>query len=216
MKVIVYVEGRSDVDALKGLLRELIASRSAAGISIGFFESPKGDRKKTLLRDVPMKAVDILRTTPDSHVVALPDLYPPDIAFPHRTAEELFQGMKSRFREVLASKGDVDERIAGRFHVFCMKHDLEVLVLAAREQLAQRLGVSRLKPEWKEPVEEQNHDRPPKRVVKELFDAHNRKYRETREAALILGSADYAIIAERCPQCFKPFVEFLTSLHPAA
>lgn len=99
--------------------------------------------------------------------------------------------------------------------MFCLKHDLEVLVLAAKEELLARLGTARPKIEWKEPVEDQNHGRPPKEVVKELFSAHGKSYEQTIDAPLILQKADYRILAERCPQCFKPFIEFLSNLAPA-
>jgi hypothetical protein len=85
-------------------------------------------------------------------------------------------------------------------------------VLAAEESLAMRLGVDRLRPTWRLPVEDQNHDNPPSRVVESLFREHRKSYRKTADAPLILGMSQYQIISDRCPQCFKPFVEFLTGL----
>ena len=41
---------------------------------------------------------------------------------------------------------------------------------------------------------------------------YNKNYQKTVDSTLILGQAHYQDIAERCPQCFKPFVEFLENL----
>jgi hypothetical protein len=55
MKVIVYVEGRSDVLAMRALLRGLIEAKKKEGILIDFFETDEGDRKKSLLVKAPKK-----------------------------------------------------------------------------------------------------------------------------------------------------------------
>jgi hypothetical protein len=89
---------------------------------------------------------------------------------------------------------------------------MEALILAAKDELGALLGVDEFQREWTIPVEDQNHDEPPKLVVNELFSEVGRKYRETKHAPEILGAATYADIAERCPQCFKPFVDFLENL----
>lgn len=170
----------------------------------------------TLVTKVPVRAVDILSTDPESVVVAVPGLYPKNVGFAHETCAELREGILGRFREALREKKIDDNRLLDRFHVFCLKHDLEVLLLAAREELLGRLGTSKPKVVWAEPVEEQNHGNPPKRIVERLFAEHGNYYQEAVDAPLILAGADYRIIADRCPECFKPFVEFLESLrrHP--
>ncbi len=208
MKIIVYVEGRSDKDAMERLLSPLIQLKKESGTTIEFFETPDGDRKKSLLLKVPEKAVRILQNNLDAIVVAMPDLYPPDKGFPHRTAQELCDEIMKQFAQAI-QRDSADSRLIERFHAFCFKHDLEALILAAHEQLAVRLGVSPLIPNWIVPVEDQNHNHPPKHIVAGLFQSHSEKYVETIDAPAILGKADYKTIAERCPQQFKPFVEFL-------
>ena len=74
------------------------------------------------------------------------------------------------------------------------------------------LGVQNLERRWTVPVEDQNQDEPPKRIVEKLFRAHGEKYVETLDAPLILITVDYHRIAEHCPQQFKPFVEFLEAV----
>jgi hypothetical protein len=88
----------------------------------------------------------------------------------------------------------------------------KALILAAESELASRLGKVALKSSWIKPVEDQNHNTPPKRIVEQLFNEHGDKYVDTIDAPLILGAARYSEIAEACPQCFKPFVDYLESL----
>ncbi len=209
MRVIVYVEGPSDRLAMEELLMPLTQGLAARGIGIQFIQT---DGKQRLLRRSPLKALNILRNEPDAVVIALPDLYPPDIVFPHRTPQELQSGLSGEFRRLLSEKHIDDSRLCQRFQVFCFKHDLEALVLAAEIPLASRLGVNSLNRTWVLPVENQDHGCPPKRVVEDLFEAQQDRYRDTIDAPLILGSAHYDQVAAACPQCFKPFVDFLMSL----
>ncbi|HVZ39998.1 MAG TPA: DUF4276 family protein [Candidatus Kapabacteria bacterium] len=215
MRISVIVEGPSDQAALTALLGPLIHQKAAEGVYVHFMTARSGDRKRHLMEHVPNEAADWLREDHARHMIVIPDLYPLKSGLVSGTPEELVEYIKGNFKKALARRGVDDIRLLERFSVFCFKHDLEVLVLAAREQLAEQLEASGFKLEWNDTVEDQNHNRPPKRVVMELFEAHGRKYRETRDAARILDGADYRTIAERCPQCFKPFVDFLTSLRPA-
>ena len=213
MNVYVYVEGPSDEYALQVLLSTLLDRKRDKGIAINFYQSPEGDRKKTLLTKVPARAVNILAGVPASCVVALPDLYPKNRAFPHETADELRAGMMECFRRALAvrSLGD-DLRLESRFHVFCFKHDMEALLLACPDSLARRLKTGRLTTTWVVPVEDQDHGQPPKRVVEGLFRHHGGEYRDTVDAQVILRGQDYSAVTSACPQCFGPFVDFLESL----
>jgi hypothetical protein len=213
MKVHVYVEGPSDKASMERLLAPMIEKKKWEGISIEFFEAPRGDKKTSVLEKVPRKAVNILVNDPEAVVVALPDLYPKNKAFPHETDKQLQDGIVSNFRKELRNKGiNEDERIISRFRAFCFKHDLEALLLAAEDALRRRIGARTLQRIWKLPVEDQDHDVPPKRKVETLFARNNKKYVDTVDAPLILSSQDYDAIADLCPQCFKPFVEFLSGL----
>jgi hypothetical protein len=208
----VYVEGPSDRAAMEALLASLLERLQHRGVSVQF--RPAGG-KDAVFKRIPDKAVNILRNMReghDDHVVVLPDLYPRDRGFPHSTAEELTAGAFQQFREILERKGIRDPRLESRFHVFCFKHDLEALVLAAFEQLKARLGAPNLRRIWQLPVEDVDHGNPPKRVVEELFRKHGKIYRDTRDVPLILGGASYTALAEECPQCFGRFVQFLEAL----
>jgi len=213
MKVIIYVEGPSDKYAMEALLGPLIKLKQEEGISIIFFESPAGDAKRSLLVKIPIKAANIILTTPNIIVITVPDLYPQNKVFPHSTEEELSAGIMSNFVKAILAKGrEHDERLLSRFKVFCFKHDLEALILAAKAELERRLGVRALPVSWQLPVENQNHNVPPKRIVENLFVTYKKRYIGTVDAPMILGNAAYLDIAEQCSQCFKPFVEFLVSM----
>lgn len=99
-----------------------------------------------------------------------------------------------------------------RFKVHCLQHDLEALVLASVEALRQRLGTKdRLENLWRRPVELQNDERPPKRVVMDLFSRYGKKkgYRENLDAPWILERSSLDTVVERCNLRFAPFVNEL-------
>jgi hypothetical protein len=210
MKVIVYVEGPSDRLAMEELLAELLTQLQEKAVVVDFV--PVGEKRKLMLH-TPGKAANILGNDPKAIVIALPDLYPGNLGFPHTTADELRRTLQEEFERVLTRKGLADDpRVHERFRVFCFKHDLEALLLAAESQLASRLGLNSIKATWIKPVENQDHNMPPKRIVEQLFEAQGDKYKDTIDAPLILGAARYSEIADACPQCFKPFVGYLISL----
>ncbi len=211
MKVIVYVEGPSDRLAMQELLTSLLARLQTRGVTV-IFLSIGNENKKDLILKTPIKAVNILRNDPQSVVIALPDLYPPNHGFPHSTFADLSKGLRERFKKELERKNVDDVRLHERFHIFCFKHDLESLVLAAENQLASRLGVASIDCTWVKPVEDQNHNKPPKRIVEQLFEMYGEKYKDTIDAPLILGATPYHEIAYACYQCFKPFVDYLEAL----
>ncbi len=202
MRVVIYVEGFSDESAMKALLAPLIAEKLQQGIVI-LFVSVKGsenqrggDAKKDLLLKIPVKAVNMILNEPNAVVVAIPDLYPKNKGFPHETFAKLKKGMIDKFHETLQSRGLGDDpRLTERFQVFCFKYELETLILAAEAQLKTFLGVNSLKVTWQLPVEDQNHDLPPKQVVKRLFASCGRPYKEAVDAANILRNASYQDIA---------------------
>jgi len=217
MKVNIYVEGPSDKNAMEALLVKLIEKKSAEGVSINFFaiKGPNndkgGDAKKDLLLKAPRKAVDTLKD-PNSIVIILPDLYPKNKEFRHETFQELEAGIMKNFSQALQKKGIQDERLKERFKVFCFKYEMEALILAAESALLGKLGKLKFTSQdvtWTRPVEDQNHDRPPSKIVEQLFRDSDKKYDKRVDPQLILGKTSYQEIAEQCPQCFKPFVEFI-------
>ena len=217
-EVIVYVEGPSDKLAMEALLEPLLQQKRREGVVVRFVEAaPKGDKKKAVLMKVPRIAVHFIHNTTHSIVVAMPDLYPKNKGFPHETVDELETGILKNFNDALQRKGAGDDiRLKDRFRVFCFKYDLEALILASGKALRSRLGLDRLNATWSEHVEDQDHDNPPKQIIKKLFKEYGETHQDTEDAPLILGESDYQDISDKCPQCFKPFVEFLTDLQPVS
>ena len=222
MRVTIYVEGRSDKNAMEALLVNLIDQKSEEGVSIEFFQikgeknDRGGDAKKDLLLKVPIRAVDILYRTPNSIVIVLPDLYPRNKGFTHETFQQLEAGIMENFFQALQKKGIQDERLKERFKVFCFKYEMEALILAAESALLGKLGKLKFTSQdvtWTRPVEGQNQDRPPSKIVEQLFQDSGKKYDKRVDPQLILGKTSYQEIAEKCPQCFKPFVEFIEGIH---
>ena len=215
-KVIVYLEGKSDQFAMETLLSQLIEQKFLNETSIVFIGLPPSRSNKAyLLTKIPKRAISIISNDPSATIVVIPDLYPKNSGFTHETADELIKGIKDNFKKELQKKNpDFDTRLLERFKAFCFKHDLESLILAACEALKSRL--SPCKPnswqEWTTPVEDQNNDIPPRRIVEKLFKECKKRYIGTVDAPMILSKVNYSDIAERCPQCFKPFIEYLESL----
>ena len=207
MKVIVYVEGKGDRLCLETLLRPLLKAKEAAGVLIQFVEMQRGDRKATLLTKAPQKAALAILNDPQNCVVILPDLYPPNKGFDHRTCEELQAGVLRNFNHEIARRQGSDDRLTARFRVFCLIHDLEVLLLAAEEHFLSDCGLSAVT--WTRPVEEQDQENPPKRIVEKLI----RNYQPTVDGPRVLERADYQLIRERCPRGFGQFVAFLETVH---
>jgi len=213
MRVIIYVEGPSDKYAMQTLLKPLIDEKRQHGINIMFFETPDGDRKKSVLTKVPIKAANIILNDPHAIVIALPDLYPKNKGFPHETVSQLKEGLFERFLKALKNKGvQNNKRIESRFKVFCFKYDLEALILASEDPLKRRLKIKNIVRSWVVPVENQDHEKPPKKIVESLFSANNMRYQDTVDAPIILSGTNYQYLAEKCPQCFAPFIDYLLSL----
>ncbi len=208
-EVLIYVEGSSDAQGLRVLLKDLIAEKQHDGVSIRFL--PSGGKKK-LLNQGLKRAVNIVLHHPKNEVVLVPDLYPQNMGFEHESQEELFRGIEVRLTELFRQKASGDSQARRRIQYFCFKHDFECLLLAASDNLRAHLNTNSLSVSWTEPVEDQNHDDPPKRVVERIFDACGQKYVATEDAFNILANAEYQQLAAACPQGFKPFVEYLKAL----
>lgn len=203
---------------MEALLVKLINKKSEEGVSIEFFpikggnNDRGGDAKKELLLNAPTKAVNILCNSPNSIAIILPDLYPKNKGFLHENFQQIEKGIMNNFSQALEKKGIQDERLTERFKVFCFKYEMEALILAAESALQGKLGVTSLAVTWTIPVEDQNHDRPPSKIVEQLFKNSGKGYKKTVDAKLILGNTSYQEIADKCPQCFKPFVEFIEGI----
>lgn len=209
MRVLVYVEGPSDRDGLAALLRPVIEAAQQKGVGISFHPQHSKD---ALLDDVPRKAADHLAERSDDWVIALPDLYPMSRYAGTRNAHASFADLEMLLRKRFDARADklgLTDGVRQQFRVHCLKHDLEALLLATPERLRERLRTDdALRNAWRQPVEDQDDDQPPKRIVEELFKKYRKKpgYQDTVDAPWILERADLSAVERACPQRFAPFV----------
>ncbi len=207
-EIFVYLEGPSDQIGMRRLLSRPVEHALIKGNRVEFYFL---GGKEPLLNNGPKKAINILRNKPNSWVFLVPDLYPPNKPFAHSSYEELKSELEKRFVVELQTK-QCNERLRDRFVVHCFKYDLEVLLLAADSLLMKKLGVKRFSRTWTNPVEDQDHHQPPKRIVEALFSDAGMKYKDTADAPWILERSDYNELKNKCSQNFKPFLEDLLRL----
>ena len=165
--------------------------------------------KKALLVKYPRKAYQIIRNNRESAVVLLPDLYPYNVGVPHVNYSQLRDGIMYSFAAMLSEH---ENELRSRFKVFCFKHDLEVLLLAAIDQLQEYLGMN-IRRTWSEEVEDQDDNSPPKKIIESLFRKAKKRY-GVATAAEILRKASLEDIRTKCPQSFAPFLEYIEKLEP--
>lgn len=216
MSIYIYVEGKSDVAGLVALLNAYRQQYGQAGIATRLVPL-KG--KDQLLRKVGSRAYADLRFKADSHVIATPDLSPMAKFDPTRYAHDSYEALVGLLRRLVRthaqSEGCSSSEVAGlldRFYAFPLCHDLEVLLLAAHEELRRHLRApGSLANAFRHPAEDQDDQQPPKRVVAELFRRHlKRRYRPTIDAPAVLRNVSPGELrtSGECPR----FAEFLSVL----
>jgi hypothetical protein len=193
MRVWVFVEGESDQIALNALWASWQTRLSSSGWGIQIH--PLDDKSKFFRKIGPHAAEKMVNSDHDL-VVGLPDLYPngaySNTKFKHADLSELKRVQTQLVRDALKTdfnrSRDNAEATMSRFFPSALKHDLEVLLLAAVGELRQVLGTTeKLENNWRHPVEDQNQQRPPKYVVEDLFLAKTgRCYRDTRHPKVVL------------------------------
>ena len=193
MKVWVFVEGESDRLALDALWRAWKERLRAARHGIAII--PLEDKNR-FFKKIGRHAAERLVANPNDLAVGLPDFYPNAIyantSFRHSDVDELKQiqtrEVKRALNEVFGKQGNETKQLLLRFFPSVLKHDLEMLLLAAQQELGSYLRVSGSLGAWRKPVEDQNQQRPPKRVVEELFRTKRGwTYRDTIHAPAVLG-----------------------------
>lgn len=204
-EVFVYVEGPSDQLGMRELLADVMELAANNGNKVDFYPL---NGKEPLLNKGPKKAINILRNRPNSYVFLVPDLYPRNKPFTHSSYHELKDELERRFKEELQRRNG-DDRLADRFFVHCFKYDLESLLLASENALLSRLGKEKFSQSWADPVEDQNHDKPPKRIVEAIFRDASMKYKDTADVPWVLKRSSYIELIKKCSQNFKPFIEDL-------
>jgi len=192
VKAWLFVEGTSDrlgLESLwaawRGRLRE-----KRHGVAIVPL-----DNKANLLKRLGHRGAEKLVGHNSDIVVGMPDLYPvqPFVGteFAHEDATSLKELQTRSVRNALTSTFGISHRridaYMERFLPAVFKHDFEMLLLAAKDALRTTLRTTERLGQWRQPVEDQDIERPPKRVVEELFRTKLKKrYLDTRDAPRIL------------------------------
>lgn len=194
MKVWIYVEGRSDELALKALWENWRTKLRREGHGI---EVIPLDNKSKFFRKIGPRAAEKLIANKEHIVIGLPDLYPNQpytgTKYEHGNMAQLKSVQK---REVSAALQNVFgissqqvRQLLERFLPSALKHDLEMLLLAAQDELRSYLGTPDHLGDWRDRVEEQNQQRPPRHIVEDLFRTKSRTrraYRDTKDASAVL------------------------------
>ena len=212
MKVWVFVEGKSDEQALSALWSGWKRELGKKGWGIQLIRL--GSKSKYFNKIGPRVVEKLVHDTRDL-VVGLPDLYPnidyANTKYKHDNLEELRDVQTRLVKQKLEQevrRADFDSHIA-RFFASALKHDLEVLLLAASSQLQSRLKMQNRPSGWQQPPENQNQDNPPKKIVEELFRRHLKQpYREIVDSYAILRDAGLREVAEQCP-AFRAVIDWI-------
>jgi hypothetical protein len=223
MKVYVFVEGDSDRIALNTLWANWRNVLGAAGWGIHMIPL---DDKSRFLRKIGHRAAEKLVNDPRDLAVGLPDLYPnhgyENTPYKHANLQDLKRVQTHLVAGALAQKfglsqGQCDVALK-RFFASAFKHDMEVLLLAAKEELRSVLGTPASIRNWRHPVEDQNQVEPPKYIVAELFRTKLRRhYRDTVHARAVLEKVTdikgLLYTSSRQSQCpvFKEMMDWIGS-----
>jgi hypothetical protein len=196
MKVYVFVEGPADRLALETLWRGWCDRLRQARHGIAVIAL--GDKSRFFRKIGPHAAEKLVASQTDV-VVGLPDLYPnaeyQNTEYKHDDLDEL-QAVEKRqvshaLREVYGISPSDALHLLDRFLPTALKHDLEMLLLAAKEDLRDYLGTTEQLGSWRHPVEDQNQGRPPKRIVQELLRTkRGYSYRDTVHAPAVLRKVE--------------------------
>jgi hypothetical protein len=192
MKVWIYVEGDSDRIALFALWGRWRESLRTHGWGIDIIPL---DNKSRFFKKIGHRSAEKLVRNENDLVVGLPDLYPnrgyEHTEYKHNDFNELRLVQRRLVEKSLADNFQRSptqiQTALERFYPAALKHDLEMLLLAARDELRAVLAVHDALGNWIHPVEDQNQMRPPKHIVEELFQTRKgRKYRDTVHAKAVL------------------------------
>lgn len=220
MRIFVYVEGPSDVLALKELFSQYTQRLRAQGHGLEFIHLKN---KANFLAKIGPRAARVLAANVADRVVALPDLYPNKgfaEQYGHGDLRELCDLMARLVSAALGKdfglQGRAVHEALTRFYPSALKHDLEMLLLVAWRLVRKRIGSPSSDSGWRHPAEEQNQQHPPKRIVEQIFLRSGRAYRDTKDAPAALRSITNVredVLYERhgqleCP-VFKEFLDWL-------
>ncbi|HCO96618.1 MAG TPA: hypothetical protein DIU00_22205 [Phycisphaerales bacterium] len=194
MKVWIYVEGESDKLALQTLWKSWCEQlrTTSHGIRIVHLAG-----KSKFFQKIGPRAAEKLCANKEDIVVGLPDLYPNQpyagTRFEHNDMTQLksvqINEVSKALEKIYGANRQKAQQLLERFLPSALKHDLEMLLLAATKELRAHLRTSEHLGNWRNPIEDQNQNKPPKRIIEELFRVKSKArqaYRDTKDASAIL------------------------------
>lgn len=217
MKVWVFVEGKSDKEALSVLWNEWRRKLRNKGWGIQFIPL---ENKSKYLKKIGARAAEKLLFDVNDLVVGLPDLYPNqnyvNTEYKHDNLDELAKVQMRLVKRYLQKKRLPGiNRYMNRFYSGALSHDLEMLLLAVPNELKSRLGMSNKPSGWQRPPEEQNQNRPPKKIIQKLFlEKLRRSYKETVDSHAILSNVSIRDVLfdehgrDQCP-AFRAMLDWI-------
>jgi len=195
VKAWVFVEGLSDQLGLEAFWKPWRERLRTKGQGIKIIPLKN---KANFLKKFGQHAAEKLAASGDDLVIGMPDLHPivsyAATAWAHSDAATLKNVQAKAVRAALTTTQGFHPKRAdaamARLYPSLFKYDFEMLLLAAEDALRKTLGTSERLGDWRVPVEDQNLDRPPKRVIEEIFRTKSTTrstYRDTRDAPAVLG-----------------------------
>ena len=191
------LEGKLERAAIPILLAPV--SRFAREKGFRLHRSPDYAGRDDLLRKLPSLLRRVCQRDPQTHVFVLVDYHPRDRRWSDRGS------MREAIQQMVSAE------LRDRLHVHLAVHEIEAWILASPHGLQHTLGRKR-ELRWANP-EAIDLDRPPKRLIKELFRQYHVRtgYRETIEGVRLLSKLDRRVVCERCSG-FKDLIDDLARL----
>jgi hypothetical protein len=195
VKITILVEGETErvfLPSLRDFLSRHLAGKMPS-LSVRPYDGriPKGDRLRRIVEDL------LTKSRPSDAVIALTDVYTGT----------------SDFTDAADAKAKMIEWVGGneRFYPHVAHHDFEAWLLPYWPTIQKLAKHNMRAPSG--PPEEVDHNRPPARRIKEIFERGKCRdsYVKPRDALRILKDNDLSVSIEACPE-LKAFVNTIISL----
>ncbi len=200
MKFVLFVEGYTEKKSIAPFLKRWLDPRLDQPVGI---QTVRFDGWAEMVKDLPRKAPMYLRGPQADQiiaVVALLDLYGPDIYPPH--AETTTDRLNW-------AKADIEQKVGqDRFRIFFAVHEVEAWLLSAPD-LFPRKVIGRFPANVQQP-ETVNFETPPAAMLTRLYDQHlKRSYRKVSDGQDLFQRLDSEVVYQKCPYFARMMDELL-------
>jgi hypothetical protein len=199
LKITVLVEGKTE-KAFKPHLLEFLKTRLAGQMpDVDFFKCDGRIYKEGKLRRTVENLLGIGKTPSDA-VIALTDVY---------TGTNDFVDAADAKKKMRVWVGNNE-----KFHPHAAQYEFEAWLLPFWTEIQNLAGHKKNAPGG--PPEAVNHNRPPSRHIREIFESGTRRdsYSKSRDATRILQGKDLTVSANKCPE-LRAFLNTILTLSGA-